>query len=129
MLNVKKRRKFRLIIGLVLVFIGWVLHDRLVSWIGFEVKNVGVSFGLAGDWVILVNFILLIYLGYFGWKKNSLGIFLMLLGGWVNFIDRLIFGYVRDYWWLGPVYNNVADWIISIGVGIFILEIWKKKLK
>ncbi len=89
----------------------------------------GVSFGLGGDWVVGVNLVLLVWLGYFAWRENSLGIWLILVGGGVNLIDRLIWGYVRDYWWLGPVYNNIADWIISLGVGVFIWELWKKRLK
>jgi len=61
------------------------------------------------------------------WKKNFWGINLVLLGGWINMIDRLVFGYVRDYWQFGVVYNNLADWIISIGVGMFVWELWKEK--
>ena len=53
----------------------------------------------------------------------------MSVGGWINLIDRLIFGYVRDYWTLGWVYNNLADWLIQIGIIIFLSELWIKKLK
>lgn len=128
MLNVKRKKSLKLLWFLVILFCWW-LHGWFSGLSGVEIKNMGVSFGLGGDWVVGVNLVLLLWLGYFAWKENSWGIWLILVGGGVNLIDRLVWGYVRDYWWLGPVYNNIADWIISLGVGIFIWELWKKKLK
>jgi lipoprotein signal peptidase len=63
------------------------------------------------------------------WKNNLLGISLVMVGGWINLFDRIIFGYVRDYWQLGWVYNNLADWIIQVGVIMFLSKLWIKKLK
>lgn len=127
MLNVKKKKKLRLVFWPALILAVWFFHGFLVSWLKIDIRNQGVSFGWNGFWVILLNLILLLWLVWFSWQTNFLGIELILVGGWVNMIDRIIFGYVRDYWWLGPVYNNIADWIISIGVIVFIWEIWKKK--
>ncbi len=105
----------------------WFFHNFLVSWLKVDIRNEGVSFGWNGFGVVLLNLILLIWLVWFNWRTNFFGIELILIGGWVNMIDRMVFGYVRDYWSLGAVYNNIADWIISIGVVIFVWEIWKKK--
>jgi lipoprotein signal peptidase len=53
---------------------------------------------------------------------------IILIGGLINLIDRLVFGYVRDYWWFVGVYNNLADWLIGVGVLIFFIKIlWKEK--
>jgi lipoprotein signal peptidase len=128
-LSVKKKKKLRLVSGLFLILVVWLFHNFLVSWLGIDIRNEGISFGWSGFLVILLNLILLVWLTWFGWRSNFFGVELILTGGWVNIIDRMLFGYVRDYWWLGPVYNNIADWMISVGVGIFIWELWKKKLK
>lgn len=126
MLNVKKKRKLKLV-WFPIILVCWGIHGWLGGLSGMNIKNVGVSFGWSGWLVIILSLVLLISLTWFGWKKDYLGVKIILVGGWVNMIDRIIFGYVRDYWWFGPVYNNIADWIISVGVGIFIWEIWKKK--
>ena len=127
MLSVKKKKKLRLVFGLALILVVWLCHNFLVSWLGVDIRNKGVSFGWNGFGVILLNLILLFWLTWFGWKKNDFGVGIILVGGWVNMVDRMVFGYVRDYWWLGPVYNNIADWIISVGVIIFGWKICKKK--
>ncbi len=127
MLNVKKKKKLRLVFCLALILVMWFFHNFLVSWLKVDIRNEGVSFGWNGFGVVLLNLILLIWLVWFNWRTNFFGIELILIGGWVNMIDRMVFGYVRDYWSLGAVYNNIADWIISIGVVIFVWEIWKKK--
>jgi lipoprotein signal peptidase len=49
-----------------------------------------------------------------GWADKSIS--LILAGGGVNLIDRLRFGYVRDYWIWKWFYNNIADWVIGLGV-------------
>jgi len=52
-----------------------------------------------------------------------------LIGGLINIVDRLVFGYVRDYWnFGGALINNLNDWLIGVGVLLFLLEmIWKKQ--
>lgn len=54
----------------------------------------------------------------------------MISGGCVNLIDRIRYGGVCDYWkiWGINIYNNIADWLIFIGVVLLIINlIWKKK--
>ena len=92
-------------------------------------KNYGISFGISGWFYILLSLVFVVLLSIIWWKDKFFGINLIVVGGWINLIDRIIFGYVRDYWNLGWIYNNLPDWMIQVGVIIFLLEIWIKKLK
>jgi len=61
-----------------------------------------------------------------------IGLLLILVGGGLNLFERFKYGYVNDYWnFLGTgIYNNINDWLISIGLILFIWTSWKKtKLK
>ena len=60
-------------------------------------------------------------------KKQDIGLMVVAVGGLINFVDRIVYGYVRDYWSLGFVYNNLADWIIVLGVLYSIMALWKRK--
>lgn len=128
MLSVKKKTKLK--IGIV--FGIWLVGELVHYWLSTTkvvVRNYGVSFGIGGWFLIFLNIILLLFLTWIWWKHNLGGISLVIVGGWINLFDRIIFGYVRDYWKIGFVYNNIADWIIQIGVIIFLSKIWIKKLK
>jgi lipoprotein signal peptidase len=126
-LSVKKLKRLKF--GLLLLLTGTIfefIHNSLGG--GIVVNNYGVSFGLKGTFLIFLSVVFVLFLTYFSFKKEVWGLGLVSIGGWINLIDRVEFGYVRDYWWLGPVYNNIADWIIAIGVGLFLIKIlWKKK--
>ena len=115
------------ILGLVLaVFVGWSLHDY---WAGaVVVSNEGLSFGWWPGQMRLSVLVWLVLLFYW-WKAESWGIGLMLTGGGINLMDRWKLALVRDYWPFagGGVYNNVADYLIGIGLFVFILELWRKK--
>lgn len=91
------------------------------------VKNEGVSFGVKIGLFFNLFLFLLYFLASFFSENN--GLFLILLGAGSNLIDRLFFGYVRDYWFLPVlgVYNNLNDWLITIGILIFIIKLWKTK--
>lgn len=106
-----------------------VLTHHWLSSTMVVIKNYGISFGIGGWVFILLSVIFLVILSLIWWNNNFLGISLIVIGGWINLFDRVVFGYVRDYWQLGSVYNNIADWIIQIGVIIFLLEIWIIKSK
>jgi len=61
-----------------------------------------------------------------------IGLLLILVGGGFNLFERFAYGHVNDYWnFLGTgIYNNINDWLISIGLILFIWASWKKtKLK
>lgn len=128
MLNVKKKKKLSFVVILSIWLLGELVHFSLASTNNI-IKNYGISFGINGGFFIILNIIFLVILTKIWFKNNLLSLGLMLVGGWINLIDRLIFGYVRDYWYLGWVYNNLADWLIQIGVIIFLSELWIKKLK
>jgi len=113
---------------LVIWLIGELIHHWLSST-NVVVKNYGISFGVRGWFFIFFNVIFVVLLTRIWWKNNLAGINLVIVGGWINLIDRIFFGYVRDYWQFGWVYNNLADWMIQIGVIIFLSKIWIKKLK
>lgn len=128
MLNVKKKKKLSFVVILSIWLLGELVHFSLASTNNI-IKNYGISFGINGGFFIILNIIFVVILTKIWFKNNLLSLGLMLVGGWINLIDRLIFGYVRDYWTLGWVYNNLADWLIQIGVIIFLSELWIKKLK
>lgn len=128
MLNVKKKKKLSFVVILSIWLLGELVHFSLASTNSI-VKNYGISFGINGGFFIILNIIFVVILTKIWFKNNLLSLGLMSVGGWINLIDRLIFGYVRDYWTLGWVYNNLADWLIQIGIIIFLSELWIKKLK
>ncbi|MDD4937735.1 MAG: signal peptidase II [Candidatus Shapirobacteria bacterium] len=113
------------------LFWGLILETILHWWLSnnsFLIKNYGISLSWNSQNVVFVNIIFVLILGW-GYIKNfSWGLGLILIGGMVNLIDRLYFGYIRDYWNLGfGVVNNLNDWIIGIGVLLFLVELlWKK---
>jgi lipoprotein signal peptidase len=62
-------------------------------------------------------------------RLKSWGLVFIIIGGFLNFWQRLKYGYVIDYWKMpiGDIYNNFMDWLIFIGIIIFIIELWKRK--
>lgn len=128
MSNVKTRKRLRLLVFLLSLAFGWLVHNYFAFVFGVAVKNFGISFGWGGNLVTGFGLIFLVVLTGWWWKSKP-ELFLVLIGGWINLIDRLFFGYVRDYWRFISVYNNLADWLIGIGVGWFILTLWKQNQK
>ncbi len=128
MLNVKKKKKLKIVATLALFLIIEGFHCWL-STLGDVVKNYGVSFGVKGWFFVFLNVFFVILLTKYWWKYNYFGLNLIVVGGWVNAVDRLFLGYVKDYWKLGIIYNNLADWIIQIGIIIFLSQIWIKRSK
>lgn len=126
MLSVKKKanlnRIFYLIIG---IFLGWLGHNFLANRLEV-IRNYGISFGLEFNFLFLI--IIVLFLSYFWVKNQSIDLGVILVGGVINLVDRLYFGYVRDYWQFFLVYNNLADWLIGIGIGLFVIKLlWKKR--
>lgn len=116
----------------ILVFIIGVLGVFLVHWWVCTkvsvIKNYGISLSI--DWVnpLFLNIVFVLIMRCFFWRKKSFFLALILIGGLVNLGDRLIFGFVRDYWNFGGfLVNNLNDWLIGVGVLLFLVEIvWKK---
>jgi lipoprotein signal peptidase len=111
-----------------MLLVGILTHHQL-SKTSEIFKNYGISFGVNGWFFVVLSIIFIVLLSIFWWKNNFLGINFLMVGGWINLIDRIVLGYVRDYWKFGWIYNNLADWIIQIGIIIFLVEIWIIKLK
>lgn len=116
----------------IILFLGilveFLLHFQL-SKTGLITNNYGVS--LSVNWLnpLFLNIIFVLIIGWFYFKNKSYFLVLVLVGGIVNMIDRLSFGYVRDYWNFTKVMvNNLNDWLICLGVLLFLLEdLWKRQ--
>lgn len=113
----KKKTISRII---VLVFL-LLVHNFLATNLSV-IENRGISFGwLSLPTIVYVVFLFLVY-RVSGWS-------MVFVGGVVNFIDRLRFSYVRDYWLIPgtSVYNNINDWVIFIGLFVFLINDKKDK--
>ena len=98
------------------------------------VQNTGAGFGiLAGRQNLFIIIALLIISGLLIYKYRSadhrlldLSLGLIIGGALGNVIDRIYLGYVVDYldFRIWPVFN-LADSMVVIGTGFFILYFWK----
>jgi signal peptidase II len=120
---------------------GWIGHGQtthtrwlLGDWLGFAyAENRGVAFGLLRGQsileLLLVAAAILVALGCFiyTWRRNPLvgiGGGLIIGGAIGNIIDRARFGYVRDFFAVGPWPSfNIADSAITCGVIIIALGV------
>ena len=124
----KKIASFKLlglIFGLILV---WLVHNIYCQSGVIIIKNYVLSLSINSFNIVFLNIVFVLILGWVYLTNSFKSLGLILIGGMVNLIDRLYFGYVRDYWNLGGgVVNNLNDWIIGIGVLLFLVELlWKK---
>jgi len=126
-LSVKKKKKFKLVVlGIILTFLGFLVHSYLADVLQVF-PNSGISFGLYCNLLLVASFLMLLTVMALFWREENLGLMIISVGGMINLVDRLVFGYVRDYWSFGFVYNNLADWIIVGGVLYSVMILWKKK--
>lgn len=88
-------------------------------------QNFGLSFGITFPWQNALVLIVWLGLCYYSIKEKSWWLVLAVIGGCLNMIERWINGYVSDYWRIPftSIYNNINDWLIFVGIGVFI---WKK---
>lgn len=85
----------------------------------YAVINQGISFGviMGSEWIfwILISII-------FVWLFSE-RMWLVLAGGVANVISRIVWGGVVDYWnFWGLFTNNLADWMIGVGVLLYALQ-------
>jgi lipoprotein signal peptidase len=126
-LSVKKKKNLNVGKILIVWLVTELVHNRL-AMSGNVIKNYGISFGINGVFFILLNIIFVLLITTIWTRQKLYGLSLLVVGGWINLVDRIIFGYVRDYWQLGWVYNNLADWLIAGGVLIILFELlWEKR--
>lgn len=96
--------------------------------------NNGVSFGFLPGLPPWHLFLVLVALIIYAVKMRELfervGVGLIILGGGGNLFSRVLYGGVVDNWsFFGLFYNNVWDWLIAIGVSMYIFSIWKNRVK
>jgi lipoprotein signal peptidase len=86
--------------------------------------NKGISFGVFPgiSWLVVAFFWLLVL--YMLWRSKGylekIGLTLILVGGGSNLLFRYLVGGVVDNWSLaGMLYNNLADYLIVIGLVVY----------
>lgn len=119
-LNVKKPRNRLISAVLFFVFFSGV-HVFFSLHLPVE-KNQGVSFGMYFTGIEWIVFVILCFLGYLLVNNFSWGLYMVWVGGLINTINRLITGYVCDYFNLGLVSNNIADFLIFVGIVLFLFR-------
>ena len=93
------------------------------------IRNPGISFGQVLPGVVWISTgVWLVTVIWFLRTKNW-RVGLIMLGGGLNLWQRWQWGYVIDYWKLPflNLYNNVNDWLIFIGVVLYICQQVRKK--
>ena len=101
------------------------------------IYNHGIAFGLFDNHalllLILISFSILVLLVYSFCRPpagllNQIAYGFLVGGAISNLVDRIRFGYVIDFidFRIWPVFN-IADTFITIGVGLFILQVLKKQ--
>ncbi len=114
----------------------WLFGD----WLGLSyAENTGVAFGLMRGRSTLVlalaSFVVLAVLALFlSAHRDSMGIWVagaLITGGAIgNVIDRVRFGYVRDFFTVGPWPRfNIADAAITVGIGVAFLATMRDEQK
>ena len=86
-------------------------------------KNLGFSFGLGAGlpnyfYLLLVGLIFVLLVRR---RLEGVGWWLIVAGGLANGLSRVMFGYVWDYFHWGPLWFNLADISITLGV---VWQIW-----
>lgn len=100
----------------VILFFG----DLLLKWLAvrgdYAVINQGMSLGIE-MWSEVVFWTLIAVIFVWLYKQRM---WLILAGGAANTLSRIIWGGVVDYWsFFGLFYNNLADYMIVVGLFIY----------
>jgi len=120
-----KEIKSRLSLVLLPILL-WLIHSYLAT--KFEiVENRGISFGINLPLEEMLLVMLLVMLLTLLVKNFKRSIYLVFIGGLINFADRLFFGFVRDYFKVLFFYNNLADWVIFVGVILYVVNFFDEK--
>lgn len=116
-LSVKKIKNKGIIVLLPIMV--WLVHSCLVARLEV-VQNRGISFGVNLPMTEMFLVMFLAILAREIVKSFKWSIYLVFIGGLINFADRLLVGFVRDYFKVIFFYNNLADWVIFVGVTLYI---------
>lgn len=95
--------------------------------------NLGSSFGLFPNLPILIYLMVLIGLLVVAVKMREfwgrIGILLIIVGGGGNLVSRVQNGGVVDNWnFFGIFYNNVWDYLIFVGILVYIIQAFRHKI-
>lgn len=85
----------------------------------YAVINQGFSFGvkMGTEWL----FWLLLSIVFIWLYRQKM--WLILTGGVANAVSRIVWGGVVDYWnFFGLVTNNLADWMIGVGLVVYAIQ-------
>ena len=96
--------------------------------------NKGVSFGLfSGIPTFLIGVVLLGLIVYAGKMRElwgRIGIWFIVAGGTGNLVNRMLHGGVVDNLsFFGLFYNNIWDYLIGVGIAIFVISSLVEKSK
>lgn len=115
----------------ILVGLVGLLVDQITKYVSikyqFHQLNTGVAFGLFDQQVsslavIGLGFIALLVITFSEWQSHPASLSLIWAGGVSNSFDRLRWGGVIDFLPV-PFFdlrNNFADWLITIGIIVFL---------
>lgn len=105
------------------IAIGLLMIDLLLKYLAirgdYAVINQGFSFGvkMGTEWIFwLILSIVFVWL----YRQKM---WLILAGGVANGVSRIVWGGVVDYWsFYGLFSNNLADWMIAVGVVFYAIQ-------
>ena len=106
---------------------------NLIGWHPF--KNTGAAFGvpIPQPLTITISFLILFLLIYIYIKSpdkklgQSLGLMFVVSGAISNLLDRIFLGYTTDYLLLLTGVMNLADILIVVGFGLFIITLSRRE--
>ena len=106
---------------------------NLIGWHPF--KNTGAAFGISipQPLTITISFLILFLLIYIYIKSpnkktgQSLGLSLIISGAVSNLLDRIFLGYTTDYLLLFTGVMNLADILIVVGFGLFVITLSRRE--
>lgn len=112
-----------LAIGLVLFCV-----DRALKCFCFKSAIINSGFVAGSGVVVIISMLLLeVLTNRFHIGKTTRWDVFIVVGGISNLIDIILFGGVVDYIKLFNFQLNFSDILITVGLGLLIFEIWKKK--
>lgn len=96
--------------------------------------NSGISFGFLpgiSSWILVgVLAGLIIYAVKMRELWGRVGVGLVIAGGMGNLVQRIMYGSVIDNWnFFGLFYNNVWDYLIGVGIVVFVISSVVEKSK
>lgn len=124
-----------LVVGIGLIGLDQITKWWVTSHPFFVIKNSGIVFGLGSGWGVFVLVATCLILGLFLFtierpEKIMWPIVLIFSGAISNIIDRIFRGGIVDFIRIkGDLAFNLADIMILLGVGLYIIIFFKNEGK